>query len=36
MTRAGGLDLPGRLAGVIALDEVIVHAWDIAAASRQP
>lgn len=36
MTRAGGVDLPGGLAGVIALDEVIVHAWDIAAASGQP
>jgi uncharacterized protein (TIGR03086 family) len=36
MTRAGGQDLPGELAGVIALNEVIVHSWDIAAASRQP
>jgi hypothetical protein len=36
MTRAGGLDLPGELAGVIALNEVIVHSWDIAAASGQP
>jgi uncharacterized protein (TIGR03086 family) len=36
MTRAGGLDLPAELAGVIALNEVIVHSWDIAAASGQP
>jgi len=35
MTQAGGLDLPGELAGVIALDEVIVHGWDIAVASGQ-
>jgi uncharacterized protein (TIGR03086 family) len=36
MTRAGGQDLPGEVAGVIALNEVIVHSWDIAAASGQP
>lgn len=35
MTQAGGVDLPGEVAGVIALDEVVVHAWDIAAASNQ-
>ena len=35
MTRAGGQDLPGELAGVIALDEVVVHGWDIAAATGQ-
>jgi uncharacterized protein (TIGR03086 family) len=36
MTRAGGLDLPGEAAGVVALNEVIVHGWDIAVASGQP
>jgi uncharacterized protein (TIGR03086 family) len=36
MTQAGGLDLPADLAGVIALDEVVVHGWDIAVASGQP
>jgi uncharacterized protein (TIGR03086 family) len=36
MTHAGGLDLPGELAGVIALNEVIVHGWDVAVASGQP
>jgi uncharacterized protein (TIGR03086 family) len=36
MTQAGGQDLPGELAGVIALDEVLIHGWDIAAASGQP
>jgi uncharacterized protein (TIGR03086 family) len=35
MTQAGGQDLPAELAGVIALDEVIVHGWDIAVASGQ-
>src|SRR4051812_809519 len=36
MTKAGGQDLPGEVAGVIALNEVLVHGWDIAAASGQP
>jgi uncharacterized protein (TIGR03086 family) len=36
MTQSGGLDLPGDLAGVIALDEVVVHGWDIAVSSGQP
>jgi len=36
MTKAGGQDLPAELAGVIALDEVIVHGWDVAQASGQP
>lgn len=35
MTTVGGQDLPGELAGVIALDEVVIHGWDIAAASGQ-
>ncbi len=35
MTHAGGLVLPGEVAGVVALDEVIVHGWDIAVASDQ-
>jgi uncharacterized protein (TIGR03086 family) len=35
MTQAGGQDLPGELAGVIALNEVLVHGWDIAVASGQ-
>jgi uncharacterized protein (TIGR03086 family) len=36
MTKAGGQDLPGEVAGLVALDEVIVHGWDIAVASGQP
>lgn len=35
MTQAGGLDMPAEIAGVVALDEIIVHAWDIAVASGQ-
>ncbi len=36
MARAGGFDLPGEIAGLVALNEVIVHGWDIAKASGQP
>ena len=36
MTRAGGVDLPAEIAGLVALDEVVVHGWDIAKASGQP
>lgn len=35
MTSAGGVELPGDVAGMFALDEILVHGWDIAAASRQ-
>jgi uncharacterized protein (TIGR03086 family) len=35
MTQAGGVDLPGEVAGVVALDEVVVHGWDIAVSSGQ-
>jgi len=33
MTRAGGLDLPGEVAGQVAVNEVVVHGWDLAAAT---
>jgi uncharacterized protein (TIGR03086 family) len=36
MTKAGGQDLPSELAGVIALDEVVIHGWDLAVATGQP
>ena len=36
MTQAGGIEMPGEVAGLVALDEVVVHGWDIAAASGQP
>jgi uncharacterized protein (TIGR03086 family) len=35
MTRAGGVDLPAEVAGVVALNEVVVHGWDIAVSSGQ-
>jgi uncharacterized protein (TIGR03086 family) len=36
MTAAGGVDLPGEVAGVVALDELIIHGWDLAKATNQP
>lgn len=36
MTRAGGVDLPGEVAGTIALDELVIHGWDLARATDQP
>lgn len=36
MTAAGGVDLPGDVAGVIALDELVIHGWDLAKALGQP
>jgi uncharacterized protein (TIGR03086 family) len=36
MTRAGGVDLPGEIAGSVALAEVVIHGWDIARAIGQP
>ncbi|MFG2499690.1 TIGR03086 family metal-binding protein [Streptomyces sp. NPDC048441] len=35
MTRAGGIDLPGAVAGAVALDELVVHGWDLARATGQ-
>ncbi|WP_018654493.1 TIGR03086 family metal-binding protein [Actinomadura flavalba] len=36
MTRAGGLDLPADVAGLVALDELVVHGWDVARAAGLP
>ena len=36
MTQAGGVDLPGEIAGVVALDELVIHGWDVARATDQP
>lgn len=33
---AGGLEMPGGVAAVVALDELVVHGWDLAAATGQP
>jgi uncharacterized protein (TIGR03086 family) len=35
MTRAGGVELPGEIAGLVALDELVLHGWDVARASGQ-
>jgi len=35
MTKAGGVDLPGEVAGIVALDEVLLHGWDLATATGQ-
>jgi uncharacterized protein (TIGR03086 family) len=35
MTRAGGVDLPGAVAGAVAADELVVHGWDLARATGQ-
>jgi uncharacterized protein (TIGR03086 family) len=36
MTRAGGIDFPADMGGIIALTEVVIHGWDVARASGQP
>lgn len=36
MTEAGGQGLPGEVAGVVALNEVLVHTWDLAVATGKP
>ncbi|MFG1934960.1 TIGR03086 family metal-binding protein [Mycobacterium sp. NPDC048908] len=35
MSRAGGIDFPGEVGGMIALTEVVVHGWDVAVATGQ-
>jgi uncharacterized protein (TIGR03086 family) len=36
MTNAGGLELPAHVAGLVVLDELVVHGWDIAVSTGQP
>lgn len=36
MTRVGGIDLPGKVAGSVALAEVVIHGWDVARTTDQP
>ncbi|MGP4017102.1 TIGR03086 family metal-binding protein [Saccharopolyspora sp. 5N708] len=36
MTQAGGVELPGPVAGRVAMNEIVVHGWDIAKATGQP
>ncbi|MET9346295.1 TIGR03086 family metal-binding protein [Streptomyces termitum] len=35
LTRAGGLELPGDVAGLVAADELVIHGWDLARATGQ-
>ncbi|WP_327370985.1 TIGR03086 family metal-binding protein [Streptomyces sp. NBC_01217] len=35
MTRVGGVDLPGEAAAVVALDELVIHGWDLARSTGQ-
>ncbi len=35
MTRAGGVDLPGPVAVAVAVDELVIHGWDLARATGQ-
>lgn len=36
MTQAGPVELPGDVAALVALNEVVVHGWDLAVATGQP
>jgi uncharacterized protein (TIGR03086 family) len=36
MTRAGGIDLPAEVAGRVALNELVIHGWDVARTTGQP
>nr|WSW65948.1 TIGR03086 family metal-binding protein [Streptomyces sp. NBC_00995] len=35
-TRAGSVDLPGKVAGMVALNELVLHGWDLARSTGQP
>lgn len=36
MTMAGPIEMPAEIAALVAIDEVTVHAWDLAVATGQP
>ncbi len=36
MTTAGGVTFPAEACGLVALDEVLLHGWDLAVATGQP
>lgn len=36
LTMAGPIEMPGDIAALVALDEVVVHGWDLARATGQP
>jgi uncharacterized protein (TIGR03086 family) len=35
MTEAGGVQMPAEVMGVVTLDELVMHGWDLARATRQ-
>ncbi len=35
-TEVGGVQMPGGAAGVVGLNEVLIHGWDVAVATGQP
>jgi uncharacterized protein (TIGR03086 family) len=35
-TMAGGVEMPAEVMGLVALDEVLLHGWDLARATGQP
>ena len=35
MTKAGPVEMPGEIGGLVAIDELVVHGWDLAVATRQ-
>lgn len=36
ITNAGPIEMPAEMAGLVALDELVVHGWDLAVATGQP
>jgi uncharacterized protein (TIGR03086 family) len=36
MSTAGGIEMPGSVCGMVALEEVVVHGWDVARSTGQP
>jgi uncharacterized protein (TIGR03086 family) len=36
MTKAGPIEMPGEIGGLVALDEIVIHGWDVALATGQP
>jgi uncharacterized protein (TIGR03086 family) len=35
-TKAGGVTLPAEVMGLVAMDELVIHGWDLARATGQP
>jgi uncharacterized protein (TIGR03086 family) len=36
MSKAGGVSMPGEVTALVALDEIVVHGWDLAVAIGRP